>query len=47
MKANLLIIITLTLTICSQLWAAPNDTAVKKELPAVKMEHPPTIDGVL
>ena len=47
MKTNLLIIITLTLTIGSQLWAIPNDTAVKKELPAVKMEHPPTIDGVL
>ncbi len=47
MKANLLVIITLTLTIGSQLWAVPNDTAIKKELPAVKMEHPPTIDGVL
>ena len=47
MKANLLIIITLTLTICSQLWAAPNNTAEKKELPAVKTEHSPTIDGVL
>ena len=47
MKANLLISITLTLIIGSQLWAAPNDTAVKKELPAIKMEHPPTIDGVL
>ena len=47
MKTNLLVIITLTLTIGSQLWAVPNDTAIKKELPAVKMEHPPTIDGVL
>ena len=47
MKTNLLIIITLTLTIVSQLWAAPNNTAVKKELPAVKIEHPPIIDGVL
>ena len=27
--------------------AVSNDTAVKKELPAVKTEHPPTIDGVL
>ena len=47
MKTNLLIIITLTLTIVSQLWAVSNDTAVNKELPAIKTEHPPTIDGVL
>ena len=30
MKANLLISITLTLIIGSQLWAAPNNTAEKK-----------------
>ena len=47
MKANLLIIIALVLAICSQLWATPNDTVGKKELPAVKTEHPPTIDGIL
>ena len=47
MKANLLIIIALVLAICSQLWATPNDKEEKKELPAVKTEHPPTIDGIL
>jgi hypothetical protein len=47
MKINLLIIITLTLTIGSQLWAVSNDTTVKKELIAVKTDQPPTIDGVL
>ena len=47
MKMNLLIIITLTLTVGSQLWAVSNDTTVKKELIAVKTDQPPTIDGVL
>ena len=47
MKINWLIIITLTLTMCSQLMAVSNDTIVKKELMAVKTDQPPTIDGIL
>ena len=47
MKINALIIITLTLTICSQLMAVSNDTRIKKDLTAAKTDEPPTIDGVL
>ncbi len=47
MKINWLIVITLTLTICSQLMAVSNDTTIKKDLTAVKTDQPPTIDGVL
>ena len=47
MKINWLIIITLTLTICSQLMAVSNDTTIKKDLTAVKTDQPPTIDGIL
>ena len=47
MKTNLLTIIVLTLTICSQLTAVSYDPTVKKELPAAKTDQPPTIDGVL
>ncbi|MDE0325180.1 MAG: DUF5916 domain-containing protein, partial [Candidatus Poribacteria bacterium] len=47
MKTNLLMIIVLTLTIGSQLTAVSNDPTVKKDLTAVKTNHPPTIDGVL
>ena len=47
MKTNLLIIITLTLTIGFQLKAVSFDPTVKKDLTAVKMDSPPTIDGVL
>ena len=47
MKTNLLTIIVLTLTICSQLTAFSNDPTVKKDLTAVKTDQPPTIDGVL
>ena len=47
MKTNLLMIIVLTLTICSQLTAVSNDTTIKKDLTALKTDHPPTIDGVL
>ncbi len=48
MKTNLLlIIITLTLTIGFQLKAFSIDPTVKKDLTALKTDHPPTIDGVL
>ena len=47
MKINWLIIITLTLTISLQPQIALSDTAVKKELAAIKTNQPPTIDGVL
>ena len=47
MKINLLIISILTLTISFQPRVAASDTTVKKELTALKTEHPPTIDGVL
>ena len=47
MKINLLIISILILTISFQSSVAASDTTVKKELTALKTEHPPTIDGVL
>ena len=47
MKTNFLLIIVLTLTICSQLTAVSNDTTIKKDLTALKTDQPPTIDGVL
>ena len=41
MKINWLIIITLTLTIGFQPKIALSDTAVKKELAAIKTDQPP------
>ncbi len=43
----LFIALSFTLITNSNIWAAKNIQTVKKELPAVKTEHPPTIDGVL
>ncbi len=43
---KLFVTFILFLTVCGKLWAA-TDSTVKKALPAVKIEHPPTIDGVL
>ena len=45
------IVLCITLSLISiinlQIVAAQNQQTVKKELPAVKTEHPPTIDGIL
>ncbi len=43
----LLITLSFILTINGQTVAAQNTQTVKKELPAVKTEQPPTIDGIL
>ena len=47
MKTNLLMILVSILTISFQPRVALSDTTVKKELIALKTEHPPTINGVL
>ncbi len=43
----LFIALSFTLIINGQTWAAENIQTVKKELPALKTDQPPTIDGVL
>ena len=43
----LFIALSFTLITDLQTWADESIQAVKKELPAVKTEHPPTIDGIL
>ena len=43
----LLIALSFMLLTNGQTWADENIQTVKKELPALKTEHPPTIDGVL
>lgn len=43
----LLIVLSFTLTTNGQTWAEENIQTVQKDLPALKVEQPPTIDGVL
>ena len=47
MKVNLLITIALILATGFQPVVISSDTTIKKELPAVKTDQRPTIDGVL
>ena len=47
MKATLLRTIVFILTVVFQLLAVSSDTIIKRELPAVKTDQPPTIDAVL
>ncbi len=44
---GLLIALLFMSTTNLQTWAAENTQTVQKELPAVKTEQPPTIDGIL
>ena len=43
----LLIVLSFTLITNGQTWAEENGQTVQKDLPALKVEQPPTIDGVL